>query len=176
LQRLGNTRATVTRGDLELQTENRIEELLRRPHSWARRLAGAVQTPNPVTRPLVIDLGSPAKGFLWELQWVVAQGADPATAVANVSAIGFLGSRSSAPSTIVGLGGGSDQVNAITNGVAVGGAGAGVSFPDKVICYPTEGLYFLIVGTAGNVAASAVYVVNVGVIQIPNTPEALTWL
>lgn len=96
----------------------------------------------------------------------------PAGALSNVRAAAFAGSApndaslgGSAPLT------GVDFANAIMSGIVVPST---VEFPSKAVVYSNEDLY-VVIGGAGTVAGANFYHVGFGVIELPQTPEALTW-
>lgn len=151
----------------------RLASLLKRPFTLAKRVHGTAPTPGSISRPIVLACGKPPPGFLWVLQWIRTQGIDPQTAVANVNVTLYIGSAAQAPLSIVTLGAGGEDLNAVTGPLAIPSL---TTIPDKMVVYPEEDLYGLVIGTAGNLAGAAKYMIVVGVLQLPNTAEALTWV
>lgn len=152
----------------------RLEKLLSRPQAQGRLLAAGTVSGNPVTNAPYLSLQKPPAGSLWIVQWVRTQQNDPGTAAANVNMVGYLGSGALGKQVPVSAGGtGGEDANAFTAPLAVPSL---TGMPDKIVVYPTQELYFLVIGTAGNIGAGVNYKVTVGVLQVVNSPEALTWI
>lgn len=152
----------------------RLRALLARPQVRARRLPGFITTGAVITRAPIITLQHPPAGALWVVQWIRTQQADPITAVAAASMVGYIGASAAVQNQLASASAaGGDDANAFTNGLAVPSL---TNLPDKVVVYTQEELFFAIIGTSANIGVSTKYGVIVGVLEVPNTPEALTWI
>lgn len=169
----------ATKEDLQRHTD-RLVSVLSRPHARYHRYHGA-RAPRAANAPFVIKLDTPRPptGWLWELQWVEIHGDTPQipTAIANVNAMLLAGAAppdASLTASAVALTpwGGLDHAGIIVPGLAV--PSGLVTIPDKSVVHTDEEVYAILSGT-GLVAGAAFYHVTVGVIEKPQTPEALTW-
>jgi hypothetical protein len=165
--------------DLERHYEL-LERLLTRPHARYHRLHGA-RAPRAGNAPFVIKLDTPrpTTGWLWELQWALLVGDDPgsATALANVRAMLIVGAAPADAQITAGVvgaaWGGLDYPGVVLSGLAVPTPGP-ITIPDKNVVHTDEEVYAVLGGT-GLVAGAAFYHLTVGVIEKPQTAEALTW-
>lgn len=155
---------------------SRLADLMERPRSRFERYAGA-QAPRAANAAFGIRFPQPkAHGDeIWELQWLALYGDDPTavltTAIANVRAALFVGSRIPDAQLPVAATAGLDHGGAILPGLAVPSL---TTIPDKNVVYPGEEPYVLLYGT-GLVAGAGTYHALLGVIAKPNVPAALTW-
>ena len=115
---------------------------------------------------------SPPPGRQWELQWIAifVGGLLFAVSTANLFASLCIGQ---APTGSGGVSGRAVQTN--TSDVVLPGQNVpiGITLPDKMIVRSQTELYVLLGGSG--LAASTVYNANVGVLDIPDTDEALFW-
>lgn len=157
----------------------RLAGLMARPHARYHRFHGA-RAPRAGNNPFVIKLDTPRPpaGWLWELQWALLVGDDPAssTALANVRAMLLVGAAPTDASLTAGAvgaaWGGLDYPGVVLNGLAV--PSAVTTIPDKNVAHTDEEVY-AIVGGSGTVAGAAFYHLTVAVIEKPQTAESLTW-
>lgn len=165
----------ATRQDLEAHHE-RIRKALERPHARYHRLVGA-RPPVAANKPFIIPLDTPRPptGWMWEVQWVSIYGDDPtvSAAIANVRAAVLVGTRPTDASLTNPPASGVDYAGVILPGLAVPTPGS-QNVPDKNIVYSDEELYALLAGT-GLVAGAGFYHFNAGVIELPQTADALMW-
>jgi hypothetical protein len=162
----------ATAGDVKTQGD-RLAKLLERPHArFLRQNNGKV--PRAANAPFCISLGRPPQGMLWKVQWLIITGDDPtvATAIANVRAALFAGamppdSQLSGSAPIIGQ----DFAGVLQHGIAVPST---ITIPDMSVVYSNEELYVVIGGT-GTVAGAGNYHVSAGLLEMPQTAEALTW-
>lgn len=152
-----------------------LGKLLQRPHARYQRLFGG-RPPRAANLPFVIQLqpSRPPGGMLWIVESVIAMGDDPtvSTAIANVRAALFAGNiptdaslAGNAPIT------GADFGNVVLSGIPVP---TNQNLPDKSVVYSNEDLYAIVGGT-GTVAGAANYRLVIGVLELPQTAEALMW-
>jgi len=169
----------ATKDDLDSHFKH-LAVLLTRPHARYHRLHGA-RAPRAGNNPFVIKLDTPRPptGWLWELQWALLMGDDPAsaTALANVRAMIIIGAAPPDASITAGAvgaaWGGIDYPGVVLSGLAVPTNGP-ITIPDKNVCHTDEEVY-AVVGGSGTVAGAGFYHFTVGVIEKPQTAEALTW-
>lgn len=169
----------ATKDDLAHNTD-RLALLLQRPHARYHRLHGA-RAPRAGNNPFVIKLDTPRPpmGWLWELQWALIVGDDPASSVAlaNVRAMILIGAAPNDASLTAGAvgapWGGLDYAGVVINGLSVPSA-LPITIPDKNVAHSDEEVY-AVIGGSGTVAGAAFYHLTVGVIEKPQTAEALTW-
>ncbi len=162
----------ATREDLAASFE-RLSDLLERPHARFQRLS-AGRAPRAGNAPFSVTLGRPPEGMLWKVQWVLVTGDDPtvSTAIANVRAALLVGSmppdsQLSGNAPIAGV----DFAGVVQSGIIVPST---VIIADVNVVYSNEELYAIIGGT-GTVAGASFYHVSVGVLELPQTAEALMW-
>jgi hypothetical protein len=164
----------ATAEDVE-RGHDRIAKLLERPHARFFRAFGG-RPPRAASVPFVIQLqpSRPPGGMMWLVQWVATMGDDPtvSTAIANVRAALFAGNVP----TDASLGGGATPIGVDFGGTLMTGiiVPSTLTVPDKSVVYSNEDLYAMIAGT-GTVAGAGNYRVVVGIIELPQTPEALMW-
>jgi hypothetical protein len=169
----------ATKDDLAHHTD-RLARLLERPHARYHRLHGA-RAPRAGNNPFVIKLDTPRPptGWLWELQWALLVGDDPAsaTAIANVRAMLMIGAAPPDASLTAGAAGtawgGLDYAGVVINGLAVPTPGP-ITIPDRNVAHTDEEVYAIVGGT-GTLAGAAFYHLTVAVIEKPQTAESLTW-
>jgi hypothetical protein len=161
----------ATVGDLDARTE-RLAKLLERPHARFLRAFGAAPS---TAAPVVVRLNPalPPNGMMWLVQWLAIFGNSPTdAAVANVVAAAFAGGLPNTAS--LGIGPpltGVDFANVIFTSMAVPSTN---TIPDKSVVYSNEYLYCIFTGT-GLLAGAANYRVVAGIIELPQTPDALMW-
>lgn len=165
----GVTVDIATKEDVEAHAR-RLERLLGRPHARFTKLAGSVESAG---KPLIVDLGRPPQGMMWEIQWLLVTGVDPfGAAIANVTAAAFVGAVPLLASLAIGPPvTGLDYASAILTSLVVPSTNA---VPDKSVVYTNESLYVIFTGT-GLVAGGARYRVVAGVIELEQRPDALMW-
>lgn len=168
----------ATKDDLDGHMD-RIAHLLERPHARYHRLHGA-RAPRAGNNPFVIKLDTPRPpaGWLWELQWAMLVGDDPAssTAIANVRAMLLIGAAPTDASLTAGavgaIWGGLDYAGVVLNGLVV--PSAVTTIPDKNVAHTDEEVYAVVAGS-GTVAGSGFYHLTVAVIEKPQTADSLLW-
>lgn len=155
---------------------DRIAKLLERPHARFYRAFGG-KAPRAANLPFVIPLQQtgPPGGMMWLLQWAIFIGDDPTqiTAIANARAALFIG-NAPPDSSLAGAApvtGQLDPAGCVLPGVAIPSITA---IPDKSVAYSGEQVYGIIAGT-GTVAGAVSYRLILGVIELPQTAEALMW-
>ena len=164
----------ATREDL-IGSVDRLAKILEKPHARYFRAFGG-RPPRASNVPFVVQLqpSRPPSGMMWMVEWVIVMGDDPTAsgAIANVRAALFAGnippdSSLSGSAPIVGA----DFGSTIQTGIVVPSTS---TIPDKSFVYSQEDLY-AIIGGSGTVAGAANYRVVCGVIELPQTREALMW-
>jgi hypothetical protein len=167
----------ATKADLDQRTD-RITRLLERPHArYDVKVFG--RAPRAGNNPFAMKSNDPAprNGMLWLVQWAWLSGDDPtaSTAIANVRAVLVKGAAP--PDAQLSLAGtqwgGLDFAGIILPGMVIPTPNA-VTIPDKSVVYDHEEVYFVLAGS-GLVAGANQYHGAIGVIELPQTPEALTW-
>lgn len=165
----GLTVDLTTKQDFEGHTR-RLEKLLDRPHARFTKVNGSVESAGV---PLIVDLGRPPQGMMWEVQWLIVTGVDPfGAAIGNVTAAAFAGAVPNRTGLAIGPPvTGIDYGSAILTSLAVPSTNA---VPDKSVVYSTENLYVIFTGT-GLVAGGARYRAIAGVLELEARPDALMW-
>lgn len=155
---------------------DRLAALLERPHARFHRYSGG-GPPRATNLPTVIrlDTPKPPAGWMWLLQWVAITGDDPtvSAAIANVRAALFVGARPNDAAIPNPPASGLDYAGCILPGISVPTPNA-ITIPDKNVVYTEEEVYAVLAGT-GLVAGAAFYHLLVGVVEIPQRPDALMW-
>lgn len=159
----------ATKDDLVRHTD-RLARLLERPHARYLR-AAAGKAPLAANHAFAISLGKPTAGLLWIVQYVLVTGDDPTniTAIANTRAAIFVGSPG--PDSQMGTGAGLDTAGCIVPGLAIPSL---TNLPDKCVVHTDEELYAVLFGT-GLSAGAVTYHFNAGLLELPQTAEALLW-
>lgn len=156
-----------------------MAKLLEKPHGRIRRpfASGATGSGFSGAGPvyLTFDPIAPPGGRMWLVQWVaVWVGSTPAAgAVANLFAALAVGNapRGSLSDTLV-TGPAVNLADVVGAGFTVPTGSQG-SMPDKVWVSPQDQLYLILQGSG--LAASTRYSATAGVLDLPDTPEALLW-
>lgn len=165
----------ATKDDLA-HHHDRIAKMFEKPAARYYTVSASTQTTAGFSGSGPIAVGfqplSPPPGRQWELQWIAIWVGTSLFAVstANLFAalcIGQCPTGAGAPS--------GRAVNVNDSDVVLPGQNipVGITLPDKMIVRPQTQLYVLIGGSG--LAVSTIYNANVGVLDIPDTDEALFW-
>ena len=157
----------ATRADIE-----RLARILERPHGrFTRQAAG--KAPRAANAPFILSVGRPPNGLLWIVEYVLLCGdaPDTSTAIANVNAALFAGSLPTDASLTATLAGSVDYSNLVQTGLVVPST---TDMPDKCVVYSNEDLYAVFHGT-GLSAGATTYHMVAGVIELPQSAQALLW-
>lgn len=167
----------ATKADIDARIEG-LARTLERPHANFQILHGS-RAPRAANAPFVLRLEPtrPRGGHLWLVQWLALTGDDPtiSAAIANARAALLKGAiPPDANLTLTGTTwGGLDYPGVIAPGLSIPTPND-ITVPDKMVVYDHEDVYFVLAG-AGLVAGASFYHGSVGVLELPQTPEALTW-
>lgn len=171
----GGALIDVATKDDVIGSVDRLAKILEKPHARYFRAFGG-RPPRAGNLPFVIQLqpSRPPNGMMWMVEWVALFGDDPtiSTAIANVRAALFAGNIPTDASLSGGAAlVGADMGSVIQTGLIVPSTG---TIPDKSFVYSQEDLYAIVAGT-GTVAGAANYRLVCGLIELPQTREALLW-
>lgn len=167
----------ASKADIDRRLDQ-LQSLLDRPHANFQILHGG-KAARAGNNPFVLRLEPtrPRGGYLWMLQWLWLTGDDPtaSTAIANVRGALVKGALpTDANLSLSGTTwGGLDYPGILVPGLVIPTPNA-VTIPDKMVVFDHEDVYFVLAGS-GLVAGAGNYHGSVGVIELPQTPEALTW-
>lgn len=165
----------ATKDDLDHHHQN-IKQMFQRPAGRYYPISGSTQTTSGFSGsgPIAAAFNplSPPPGRQWFLQWLAVWVGTSLFAVstANLFAALCIGQSPTGPG-----GPSARAVNVNDSDVAQPGQNipTAINLPDKLIVRPQTQLYVLIGGSG--LAASTIYNANVGLIDVPDTDEALFW-
>lgn len=154
----------------------RLAGLMQKPHArYFRAFGGRASRASNAPFAIQLQPSRPPGGMLWLVQWALFTGSDPSAsaAIANVRAALFVGSIPPDSN----LSGNAPLIGADSGGLILPGQAVPSlnTMPDKSVVYASEDLYALFVGSGLNAGDVNGYRVNIGILELPATPEALLW-
>lgn len=167
----------ATKADLD-ERMDRLGRLLERPHANFQILHGG-KAPRASNLPFVlrVEPTRPRGGHLWLVQWAWLTGDDPTVSAAIANTKGALLKGAIPPDASLAqsgaVWGGLDIPGVLLPGMVIPTPNA-ITLPDKMVVFDHEDVYFVLAGS-GLVAGAANYHGSVGVLELPQTPEALMW-